>query len=250
MSIEEEIEFSDTMSIDITKSIESNETRLHCQKCKQKWTKKALFTKHMIYGANHALTCYLCNIVFDEVSIYNKHILDVHNRKCEECNKKFPDAQVFKHHLIDNHKNDKVNAMNTVNQEPKKQDDESEKLKVAIRTTERVTLKSQKSGKFTNTSDKPLTNKEEKSSLTNPFVCVICEKKFENMKTFSLHMYNSHIKTIKCEICQKSFDNKIKLDEHVDTSHSYKIYKCDVCSSTFTQQKYYELHFNGYCIKK
>ena len=225
-----------------------------CNKCNIGWDNEYQLRKHYNYGANHALTCYLCNIKFENSQIYNTHVLTVHNRTCNICNIKYTDAQQFKHHLISNHdtkneENDSDEFSDTISRIEESKDEESEvKIKNKLKnvTTGGRQLRSASIGSRRKKEKKEIPTINE----IKPFVCPICEKTFDIMKNFSSHMFNSHIGVIECEICHAKFDNVTILDDHINLYHSYKIYKCDICSNTFTKQKYYELHFNGYCNKK
>src|SRR6266496_5348770 len=79
--------------------------QFRCDECDISWTNKTLLNRHFIYGANHALTCYLCNITFEHAQQHNEHVTNVHERKCNLCNNRiFKDSQLFKHHVIALHK--------------------------------------------------------------------------------------------------------------------------------------------------
>lgn len=228
-----------------------------CNKCNIGWDNEYQLRKHINYGASHTLTCYLCNVDFESSSLYNAHIFTVHNRTCNICNIKYKDAQLFKFHLLKTHKSDSFSEKEkekepdefseTVSriEDPEFEDPEFEEFKNKVIGARNLRSKAIASRRKVQKIEQipPIKN-------IDSFVCPICEKTFDIMKKFSSHMFNSHIKVIECEICHAKFDDNTKLDEHIDLYHSYKIYKCDICSNTFTKQKYYELHFNGYCNKK
>ena len=80
-----------------------------------------------------------------------------------------------------------------------------------------------------------------------PFSCIFCELTFPQRKELAVHIQKHHYRKAACEICDTQFDSPIKLQQHIDTIHAAKIFKCDLCHRAFQEQKNYELHFGGYC---
>lgn len=280
--IEEEIEFSDTHSFmnEKNQSDESDDFQeksegpqkesddqsekvqkasFKCDKCNLDWETKGYLNGHLKFGSAHMLTCYLCDITFADAPEYNSHIKMVHKYKCEICKKSFDTTQGYKRHSLQVHSLEGKGQPRSTSKPEKMQTRSADKPKKMQTRSRSITTESnevKKGQPKQQTSDvKPkqqasINHKGQSTTvdiIDKPFVCRICSKSFDNMKFFSKHMYNYHVKTIKCEICSLSVKDSAALAEHVKINHSYIKYDCDICHKSFSKQEYYELHFNGYC---
>ncbi len=272
-TIEQQLEMS-SLDISETEDFTVLKNDYYCNKCDVKYNIRSEFTEHMKFGAEHALTCHLCNITYDNRQLYNTHISEVHKHKCALCNINFSNAQRFKRHVINNHQNNTTQMPLKPTRVMRKRsvgpDIYSIKLRKRsansdinskVRTRKRIT--SSNINTKTNSND---TNKQKRrgpgrakketvtkdvvtettNCLIKPFKCVFCASSFNTSKLLSFHIVHKH-NNIKCEICDLLCESRNELDIHIQKVHEYINITCELCEKSFTKQNNYELHFNGYC---
>lgn len=76
------------------------------------------------------------------------------------------------------------------------------------------------------------------------FCCQHCSKKFLRKGNLLDHMEHHETLAFPCTHCKRSFRNESKLNHHLKSVHfkEKQIYRCEICSSTFTRRTTYRDH--------
>ena len=69
---------------------------------------------------------------------------------------------------------------------------------------------------------------------------------FGNKTTLKKHILVNHPKTVNCESCDQTFDQFWKLEIHMKTHSSEKLFECKVCDKKFALQWRLKKHMKGH----
>jgi len=93
-------------------------------------------------------------------------------------------------------------------------------------------------------------HKASKHSVSKPYVCEICTKKFSRVSILINHKRTHDTeKQFECDICKKAFHQKINLKMHMNIHSSEKPYSCSICKKGFNQKSNLSVHLRT-CGKK
>ena len=78
------------------------------------------------------------------------------------------------------------------------------------------------------------------------YKCKECSLMFGNKTTLKKHILVNHPKTVNCESCDQTFDQFWKLEIHMKTHSSEKLFECKVCDKKFALQWRLKKHMKGH----
>ncbi|ELU04073.1 hypothetical protein CAPTEDRAFT_225601 [Capitella teleta] len=182
-----------------------------------------------------SLTCHICGKSFKLKHELARHIKYTHNAgfdyKCNLCERGFKTRGTLKRHISTYHSKTRSFICDVCESAFKTAGDLSKHRSLHFRDVN------------------PL-NAGRKIQRSNPDgkelrPCKYCGKEFNRLATLTHHEYCVHEAkqegiTYVCSICNKSFAVQAYLQQHIQSKHRPKKYKCGTCEASFTQR--YLLH--------
>ena len=169
------------------------------------------------------IECDLCQEKYSTYPAFDKHNLDVHNRKpfCPICKKTVSLRRDMKKHIEVQHANNK----------PFKCGDCGEEF-----TAKRPLMIHQNLVHELNLNVENLTVKR--------FDCQTCQIKFPSLEKLDAHNWEVHKKKLSCNICNKQILNRGRLVAHMKAHPSVRSFKCARCDETFVTKTDLRKHLN------
>ncbi|XP_071445684.1 zinc finger protein OZF-like [Hetaerina americana] len=91
-------------------------------------------------------------------------------------------------------------------------------------------------------------NAGENASATQPNVCKICNKVFEQkdlLKDHVMHVHHNKVMQFKCDVCLEVFKRKEHLKSHIKLVHALKKkHQCEFCSKNFPYLSKLKIHMS------
>jgi uncharacterized C2H2 Zn-finger protein len=99
--------------------------------------------------------------------------------------------------------------------------------------------------------EKQYINHLRKEHNIKPYVCKICNKRFDRNYNLKTHMrIHTGEKPYKCKECGKSFKQKSELNVHLKIHTGEKPYKCKVCGKSFIQSHSLTEHIRTHTVER